>query len=51
VSWVVVQQPGVAGLDCAYQNSAVRVCRSPSSSNGNGSASENPVSGTVDHLQ
>ena len=30
VSWVVVQQPGVAGLDCAYQNSAVRVCRIPS---------------------
>lgn len=29
VSWVVVQQPGVAGLDCAYQNSAVRVCRIP----------------------
>jgi len=28
-SWVVVQQPGVAGLDCAYQNSAVRVCRIP----------------------
>ncbi len=27
VSWVVVQQPGVAGLDCAYQNLAVRVCR------------------------
>jgi hypothetical protein len=27
VSWVVVQQPGVAGLDCAYQNGAVRVCR------------------------
>ena len=27
VSWVVVQQPGVAGLDCPYQNSAVRVCR------------------------
>jgi hypothetical protein len=26
-SWVVVQQPGVAGLDCAYQNLAVRVCR------------------------
>ncbi len=26
VSWVVVQQPGVAGLDCPYQNSAVRVC-------------------------
>jgi hypothetical protein len=29
VSWVVVQQPGVAGLECAYQNSAVRVCRIP----------------------
>lgn len=27
VSWVVVQQPGVAGLDCPYQNQAVRVCR------------------------
>jgi hypothetical protein len=29
VSWVVVEQPGVAGLDCAYQNSAVQVCRIP----------------------
>jgi hypothetical protein len=29
VSWVVVEQPGVAGLDCAYQNRAVRVCRIP----------------------
>jgi hypothetical protein len=29
VGWVVVQQPGVAGLDCAYQNTAVRVCRTP----------------------
>lgn len=29
VSWVIVQQPGVAGLDCAYQNVAVRVCRIP----------------------
>jgi hypothetical protein len=29
VSWVVVQQPGGAGLDCAYQNGAVRVCRLP----------------------
>ena len=29
VSWVVVQQPGVAALDCAYQNAAVRVCRTP----------------------
>ena len=28
-SWVVVQQPGIAGLDCPYQNSAVRVCRIP----------------------
>jgi hypothetical protein len=27
VSWVVVQQPGVDGLTCAYQNAAVRVCR------------------------
>ena len=27
VSWVVLQQPGVARLDCPYQNSAVRVCR------------------------
>lgn len=26
VSWVVMQQPGVAGIDCAYQNAAVRVC-------------------------
>lgn len=29
VSWVVVQQPGVEGLDCDYQNSAVQVCRIP----------------------
>jgi len=29
VGWVVVQQPGVEGLDCSYQNSAVRVCRIP----------------------
>jgi hypothetical protein len=29
VSWVVVQQRGAAGLDCAYQNSAVQVCRIP----------------------
>jgi hypothetical protein len=27
VTWVVVQQPGVSGLTCSYQNSAVRVCR------------------------
>jgi hypothetical protein len=30
VSWVVVQQPGDARLDCPYQNSVVRVCRIPS---------------------
>lgn len=29
VSWVVVQQPGVTGLPCSYQNSAVMVCRLP----------------------
>jgi hypothetical protein len=28
-NWVVVQQPGVAGLDCTFENSAVRVCRIP----------------------
>ena len=27
VSWVVLQQPGVDGLTCPYQNPAVRVCR------------------------
>jgi hypothetical protein len=27
VTWVVVQQPGPAGLDCPYRNAAVRVCR------------------------
>lgn len=29
VDWVVVQQPGVAGLDCAYRNATVQVCRVP----------------------
>ncbi len=29
VNWVVVEQPGVAGLDCLYQNNRVRVCRIP----------------------
>jgi len=29
VSWVVVQEPGVEGIDCAYENKAVRVCRLP----------------------
>ena len=28
-SWVVVEQLGVGGLDCPYQNSVVRVCRIP----------------------
>lgn len=27
VSWVVVENPGVPGLTCPYQNQAVRVCR------------------------
>lgn len=27
VSWIVVEQPGPAGLECPYENSAVRVCR------------------------
>jgi hypothetical protein len=29
VSWVVLRQPGRAGLDCPYQNAVVRVCRLP----------------------
>ena len=27
VEWLVLQQPGIAGLQCLYQNSAVVVCR------------------------
>ncbi len=27
VNWIVLQQPGAAGLDCPYHNSAVVVCR------------------------
>ena len=27
VSWVVMQQPRIAGLDCPYRNAAVLVCR------------------------
>lgn len=27
VTWVVLQQPGVTGLACPYENAAVRVCR------------------------
>lgn len=29
VTWVVLQHPGVAGVDCVYQNAAVKVCRVP----------------------
>jgi hypothetical protein len=29
VSWVILQAPGVAGLDCPYRNSAVLTCRVP----------------------
>lgn len=29
VGWVVMQQPGLAGLNCPYQNSAVLVCQIP----------------------
>jgi hypothetical protein len=29
VSWVVLQQPGVRGLQCPYQNGAVLVCSNP----------------------
>lgn len=27
VGWVVLEQPGVAGLECQYQNGTVRVCQ------------------------
>ena len=27
VSWIVLQQPGLPGVECAYQNAAVRVCQ------------------------
>jgi hypothetical protein len=27
VDWLVLEQPGVSGLDCPYQNEALRVCR------------------------
>jgi hypothetical protein len=29
VSWVVLVSPGVQGMDCPFQNHAVRVCRIP----------------------
>ncbi len=31
IDWVIVQQPGVAGLACPYQNQAVKVCQFPPS--------------------
>jgi hypothetical protein len=27
VNWVVVEQPGLTGLTCSYENTRVRVCR------------------------
>jgi len=27
VTWVVVEVPGPTGMDCPYQNVAVKVCR------------------------
>ena len=27
VNWIVLQQPGIAGLSCPYKNKAVLVCR------------------------
>jgi len=27
VDWLVLEQPGVFGLDCPYQNDSLRVCR------------------------
>jgi hypothetical protein len=27
VDWVVVQTPGVPGLECPYENSSVKICR------------------------
>jgi len=29
VGWLVLQQPGVAGLECPYQNRAVQICKLP----------------------
>jgi hypothetical protein len=29
VGWMIVPQPGVTGIDCPYENSALRVCRAP----------------------
>jgi hypothetical protein len=27
VSWIILEQPGVPGPDCMYQNSTVRICQ------------------------
>jgi hypothetical protein len=29
VGWVVLQRPGVGGMDCPYSNAAVQVCKLP----------------------
>jgi hypothetical protein len=29
VTWAVLEQPGVAGMDCPYTNAVVKVCRVP----------------------
>jgi hypothetical protein len=29
VSWVILQQPGLTGLECPYQNREVQVCQAP----------------------
>ncbi len=30
VSWILTERPGIAGLECPYENSTVRVCQIPS---------------------
>lgn len=30
VNWLILQQPGIGGMDCPYQNQLVKVCRLPS---------------------
>ncbi|HUJ40128.1 MAG TPA: hypothetical protein VLW54_06250 [Candidatus Acidoferrales bacterium] len=42
VRWVVVQQPGVDGLECPYENAVVQVCRVPQAE---GSAAEGASAG------
>ncbi len=34
VTWVVIEQPGIAGLECPYANARVRVCRTPDAREG-----------------